>query len=176
MQGIPFTRSATFIRDNAGGFVWTMFTSTRDDFPEGNNWVGCSRSDQAYVADGAEVRSMRSSPRRTFSPCFVAALGSCYVFVDHLQPVAVSVSLDGEVIHVHSWANSVAPPAELAWPNRQLWRGSTALCVQDLPNGEIVELTADASCNLSHRVIDGGVGPSGAKFSADCGWLRGVAS
>lgn len=46
VQGIPFTRSATFIRDNSGGFVWSMFTSTSNDFPDGNNWVGCSRSDQ----------------------------------------------------------------------------------------------------------------------------------
>lgn len=86
---------------------------------------------------------------------------NCYVFVDHLQPVAVSVSLVGEVVDVHSWVESVGAPEEPAWPNRQIWHGSAGLWVQDLPSGEIIEVSPDTSGRLSHRVLDDGDDPSG---------------
>lgn len=41
----PLPHTATLIKDNAGGFVWTMFTSSPNDA----DWVGCTAGPEAIV-------------------------------------------------------------------------------------------------------------------------------
>jgi hypothetical protein len=46
-QGVPLTKTAALIADNARGFVWTMFTSGSKEFPDGNDWRGCAEGNVA---------------------------------------------------------------------------------------------------------------------------------
>lgn len=38
----PIPQTATIVKDNAGRFVWTMFTPETSDVPQGKDWLGCA--------------------------------------------------------------------------------------------------------------------------------------
>ncbi len=67
---------------------------------------------------------------RPFRPGFVRAVGSCFVAVDQVQPVAMAVSASGEILDVTSWAEQVAP---VATKTRTLASGEDRVFVRDWP-------------------------------------------
>ncbi|MGW4591064.1 hypothetical protein ACWEKJ_27405 [Amycolatopsis thermoflava] len=90
--------------------------------------------------------------RRTFAPWYVTRLRSHFLLVDRFQPVAVSMSTNGRVVDVVSWASSAAAPEEPGWPNRRVVPGEDRLLVQDLPDGAGVVLEVTADGRLDHRI------------------------
>ncbi|WP_431926030.1 hypothetical protein [Amycolatopsis tucumanensis] len=90
--------------------------------------------------------------RRTFAPWYVTRLRSHFLLVDRFQPVAVSMSTNGRVVDVVSWASSAAAPEKLGWPNRRVVPGEDRLLVQDLPDGAGVVLEVTADGRLDHRI------------------------
>ncbi len=101
-------------------------------------------------------------------------MGRCIVAVDRAQPVAASVSPDGEVLDVASWAHEVAPPTEAAHPNRRIGVGDGRLVVQDLPGCRPVSLAVGADGTFAAEpVTDSPAGAGTAAcarptFSAGC--------
>ncbi|GAA3794144.1 MULTISPECIES: hypothetical protein [Amycolatopsis] len=92
--------------------------------------------------------------RRTFAPWYVTRLRSHFLLVDRFQPVAVSMSTNGRVVDVVSWASSAAAPEKLGWPNRRVVPGEDRLLVQDLPDGAgvVFEVTADGRLDLPEHI------------------------
>lgn len=43
----PIPQTGTIVKDNAGRFVWTMFTPETSDVPQGNDWIGCAGPEAA---------------------------------------------------------------------------------------------------------------------------------
>jgi hypothetical protein len=88
----------------------------------------------------AAAYSAGVAPGRAFRPATVAAVRGSWLAVDEIQPVAVALGPDGEVLDVASW-NDVAPPPQIGWPTRWLVTdGSGAAWVRDEPAGPGVRL------------------------------------
>ncbi|GAB2750398.1 hypothetical protein GCM10027174_26330 [Salinifilum aidingensis] len=67
---------------------------------------------------------------RPFRPGFVRAVGSCFVAVDEVQPVAMSLSPSGEVLDVTSWAEQTTP---VTTKTRTIAAGEDRAFVRDWP-------------------------------------------
>lgn len=86
---------------------------------------------------------------RFLAPSFLVPAAPCLLAVDRVQPVAATVSADGEVLDVVSWAQEVPPPAEAVYPNRRIGIGDGRVVVQDLPAGDPVTLTIGAGGSVT---------------------------
>ncbi|MFR9730984.1 hypothetical protein ACL03H_17300 [Saccharopolyspora sp. MS10] len=102
--------------------------------------------------------------QRPFRPAFVRAIGSHFVSIDHVQPVAISISSSGELIGSTSWADQASPvatkkrivtsdegrvfvidwPTSLAAPNSQS-NPISVVAVAVSPNGNLTSAAADES-------------------------------
>jgi hypothetical protein len=78
--------------------------------------------------------------QRAFAPQFVFAVGSWFVAVDRIQPVAVVLSAGGALASVVSWADLVPAPLVTPWPNRRAGAVGDRVVVQDLPDSPAVTL------------------------------------
>jgi hypothetical protein len=87
--------------------------------------------------------------KRHLAPQFLAAVGPVVVAVDRVQPVAATVSPSGEVLDVVSWAELVAPPSLIAWPNRRIAIEGAGIVVQDLPDAQPVAVSVSPDGSLA---------------------------
>ncbi|OZM72740.1 hypothetical protein CFN78_14075 [Amycolatopsis antarctica] len=99
---------------------------------------------------GSVGSRMVRPPPRAFAPWYVTRLRTYFVAVDRSQPVAVSLSVSGQVLDVVSWAADAPAPETWEWPNRRVLPVEDELVVQDLPGGIGVTLDVDADGRLRY--------------------------
>lgn len=85
---------------------------------------------------------------RRLAAQFLSVVGTAVVAVDRVQPVAAAVSSTGDVLDVVSWSNLLGPPETAEWPGRRVAVDGARVLVQDLPDGDPVAVTLDATGRL----------------------------
>lgn len=84
---------------------------------------------------------------RLFRPALVCPVGHFYLAVDEIQPVAATVSLDGDVVDIVTWNDFPVPWSGPADFHRDLaFRGATAWLTDR--DGPSMKLSIDAEGNL----------------------------
>ncbi|SFT95762.1 hypothetical protein SAMN04487904_115110 [Actinopolyspora lacussalsi subsp. righensis] len=92
--------------------------------------------------------------KRPFRPGFICTTGSCFVAIDQVQPVAISLSPAGEVLDVTSWADQVSPAVT---KKRTIASGKDCVFVCDWPPS----LSASSGMRTPFATVVIAVAPSG---------------
>lgn len=91
-------------------------------------------------------------PPRHLRPSLVCWIGSAYLAVDEIQPVAATISTNGELLSLVCW-NHLPLPSSTAWPRRSVSSEGSTAWVRDLPDGPAVRLdllpTGKLECSLA---------------------------
>jgi hypothetical protein len=87
--------------------------------------------------------------RKLFRPAIIGRLTNCYLVVDQIQPVAITVSPAGEIIDVASWNHLPPPTVGDTWPRRRLNLIDSVWWLTDLDGATSVALATDSDGQIS---------------------------